>query len=122
MQSPHNEDDFDKVFGPGSGMSEIPAIPEVPVGHSTSGAISFGLAIAYIMTMLLAFSGIDGNFSGIFLSVLLAVLFNIAGLVFGLVGLAQKQHKRGLAVAGTILHGLFLLSMVILIVVILNEF
>lgn len=121
-----NDDEFDKVFGPQSTESVSPvqntgnnSSSERELHHSGAGKASFWLGLGYPGAWLLSLV-MPGDI--IFVLILLAVIANILGLVLGIVALFQKGYKKGYAIAGAVINVLFLLSLIILVIVILNAF
>lgn len=89
------------------------------------GIASFVIASVYIAVMLglllwiLFASGGEYYQAGyLMLTVfVVAAVPNIIGLVLGVVAMLQKEHKRGMAIAGAVINGIPLLVILIMIIV-----
>lgn len=114
------KDDFDRTFSPANNEGTEHSSPK---NASVPGMISFGLGIALIMSVVIAISaGNTGDDGTVLFSVFFSVVFNISGLVAGIIGLTQKGRSRGLALTGTIINGLFLLAFIVFIFYMASSF
>ena len=127
MENNPDLDDFDKAFGPQNEQNVTPPppvndLPPPPAHdnrpHSGAGMASLWLGVGYIFALMLG-AMIQGG--GFIVLALLGLLCNILGLIFGIIGLSQKEYKRGYAVAGTIINSILLLALVMLVMYIFSE-
>jgi hypothetical protein len=124
------------------GFSESPAFTPVPPRkHSGPGIASFILAMVmgllYVGMIVAAIAvvvphvqanqsltpqdfqklGLQSPLIMIGMGMLAAIVGNIIGLVLGIIGLLQKERKKGFAIAGTVMNGLAVLVLLLLVLV-----